>query len=81
MVDEIVSRLSKNYLERIRELTEENTCLKRELHRAKKGARANTREADRNIEAGLDMDKILRPDENLNLENLCKELGLMDDNA
>ncbi|MBO5782715.1 MAG: hypothetical protein J6R24_01075 [Clostridia bacterium] len=27
----------------------------------------------------LDMDKILYPDEDLKLENLCKEVGLMDD--
>ncbi|MBQ9081836.1 MAG: hypothetical protein IJY26_04305 [Clostridia bacterium] len=32
-----------------------------------------------NGEGELDMDKILYPDANLKLENLCKELGLMDD--
>jgi hypothetical protein len=80
MVDEIVARLSRKYIEKIKQLTNENECLRGRLRRAESKENAS-QGASSESEASLDMDKILRPDQNLNLENLCKELGLMDDNA
>jgi hypothetical protein len=78
MVDEIVARLSRTYIAAIKELSEENWRLKKKLCQMERKEPANDVVAD--TETSLDMDKILRPDQNLNLENLCKELGLMDDN-
>jgi hypothetical protein len=79
MVNQIVFRLSRRYRAKIKRLTDENERLKERLSFAE-SEKGESGGADEASEAELDMDKILRPNGDLNLENLCKELGLMDDN-